>query len=206
MKNEKLKKKTPMHVTLHSTSSFHAFSSPPALLTPSLVPFPPHSVYVVHDVRPPLTFTYFSSPMILILACHDSHLFLFCCHKKQNSRCAFIFDVTGRASRLPVVKYDLLFMIPRGGPRPEEILKNFRADVLLPLPVQTLFSKYVFSDICSRKAYVLKYESTFTSQNTCFLISDFLSPLCRVCACVCAYMYTYIYTYICIHVLGAPPR
>ena len=47
-----------------------------------------------------------------------------------------------------------------GEARPEEILMNFRTGVLLPLPVQTLLSKHVFSYICSRKACVLKYQST----------------------------------------------
>jgi hypothetical protein len=51
------------------------------------------------------------------------------------------------------------FHKPRPIPtRPYEILINFRSDVLLPLSVQTLFSNHVFSDICSRKVCVLKYE------------------------------------------------
>ena len=41
-----------------------------------------------------------------------------------------------------------------------KILAIYRACVLLPLPVQNVMSKHVFSNIWSRKARVLKSEST----------------------------------------------
>ncbi len=68
----------------------------------------------------------------------------------------------------------IYFYISTGGPtKPQEFWQNFRTGVLLPLPVQNLFSKHVFSDIWYRKTRVLNCENKCAfryqiSQNMCF--------------------------------------